>query len=350
MPDEHGRPHPARGRATLKEVARLAGVSRSTTSRVLNDHPSVRDDVRARVQQVMDDVGYVPDRVARSLRRGRSGIVGLLIPQPPATVFGDAYFAALVSAVVRVGQDVGCTVAMVLVDEPSTATSSADPALVERVAAGGLLDGVLLTASVEADPLPAALAAAGVPVVVIGEPADDVLPSVDVDNGRGGRLAVEHLVAQGRERLALVGGPAANASARSRLDGARAAVAGTAVAVVADTCADAFAVEAGRAVVSDLLADGQPTFDGLVAGSDAIAFGAMQALAAHGRSIPGDVAVVGFDDLPPAVLATPGLTTVRQPVEEVGRRALDRLLSLLDGDPAPTRQVLDVDLVVRASS
>lgn len=358
MPDERERPDAEPGRATLKEVARLAGVSRSTTSRVLNDHPSVRPDVRARVQRVMDEVGYVPDGVARSLRGGRSGIIGLVIPQPPATVFGDAYFAALVGAVVATSQGDGCTVATVLVDEPdgdrgtrAIGASERDGDLVERLATGGLLDGVVVTASVMGDPLAADLRRAGLHVVVVGEPGDRSIPSVDVDNHGGGRAAVEHLVHGGRRRLVVVGGPRTNASARSRRAGAREAAAAVGATVVADVTASDFSVDSGRRAMADLVAASDDLdFDGVVAGSDAIAFGAMKVLHDRGVAVPDQVGVVGFDDLAPARLADPRLTTVRQPIEQVGRRAVERLLDAVGGNPAATREVLEVELVSRGST
>lgn len=351
-----------RARPTLEEVGRAAGVSRSTTSRVLNDHPSVRPEVRARVLQVMDEIGYVPDRVARSLRAGRTGIIGLVIPQSPPTVFGDAYFAALVTAVVGAGQDRGCTVATVLVDEvltpapPATRDDvrSAPAELVQGLAGGRLLDGVVITASVVEDHLPRALRTAGVPVVVIGEPADPAVPSVDVDNDAGGRLAVEHLVAVGRRRLVVLAGPASNASARRRRQSAIVAARRAGAQVVDEVTATDFSEAAGaQAMHAVLERTARGDVDGLVAGSDALAVGAMAAMAGAGRTVPDDIAVVGFDDLPPARLATPPLTTVAQSIEEVGRMAVRRLLAVVDDDPSEAavhRAILDVHLVVRAST
>ena len=360
-------PDGGRGRPTLKEVARHAGVSRSTTSRVLNDHPSVRPEVRERVRQVMDELGYVPDRVARSLRGGRSGIIGLVIPQPAATVFADAYFASLVTAVVGAAQAVGCTVATVLADE-STQPGASDPeVLVQRLSVGGLLDGVVSAASIDHDPVPPALRAAGVPVLVIGDPGDPTVPAVDVDNEGGGRLAVDHLAECGRHHVAIVSGPATNPSARQRRAGALAGIVAAGATPVADVTAGQFGVEDGRRATAALLADlgTRPgpdgtgrRFDALVAGSDAIAVGAMEALAAAGLRVPDDVAVVGFDDLAPARVASPPLTTVAQPIEEVGAAAVQRLLAEVAGsettpagagDPAGAT-VLDVTLVVRGST
>nr|WP_274387472.1 LacI family DNA-binding transcriptional regulator [Salsipaludibacter albus] len=359
----------------MKEVARLAGVSRSTTSRVLNDHPSVRPEVRARVQEVMEDVGYVPDGIARSLRRGHTGMLGLLIPQPASTVFGDAYFATLVSAVVDAAQRAGCTVATVLTDDPLAGRPDTTERLAAKLSADGLLDGVVATASVDDDPVPGALLDAGLPVVVIGEPSDASTTSVDVDNLAGGRLAVEHLVELGRARVAVLAGPEGNPSARRRLEGARRAVEAAAVTLVGVEAADHFGVEDGRRAMDRMLAAGTRP-DALVAGSDAIAVGAMAALDAHGLRVPDDVAVAGFDDLAPARVSTPPLTTVAQPVASVGRLAVHRLLDLVgteatgpardargsaDGRVVPVtgsgvdghegrRTVLDVALVVRGST
>ena len=361
------------GRATLKDVARIAGVSRSTASRVLNDHPSVRPEVRERVLAAMADVGYVRDELARSLRSGTSHVIALVIPRPPATVFGDAYFATLVAAVVAAGARHHRTVAIVLEGEPgdrggrgpsdgeSQFGSFAE--LSRRLSAGGLFDGVVLAASVDLATLPDELAAHGLPLVVVGDPDRSGVCSVDVDNEAGGRMAAEHLLTIGRRRIALLGGPVANASARSRQAGARAALADAGSAPAWDAVADDFSVRAGRVLAESLLAEGGVLpgdrvtgqwagADGIVAGSDAIAAGALEALVAAGLRVPEDVAVVGFDDLPPARTTSPPLTTVRQDIEQVAADAVTRLVELVeDASSEPgSRLVSSVELVVRGST
>lgn len=367
-------PESGHRRATLKDVARLADVSRSTASRVLNGHPSVRRDVRRRVTWAMDELGYVPDEVARSLRTGSTMFV-LAIPRPPQTVFADAYFAALVAGVVEAGTAHGRTVAVVLVDvdrttvvagrsrdggTPDGATDRATRALAfdqlaERLTAGGQFGGAILTASVGLGGLPAQLDAAGLPVVVIGDPGDDGVCSVDVDNEAGGAMAARHLLAVGCSRIALLGGPASNASARSRQQGARgvveAGIAGSDATVVWAAHASEFEVAAGHDLMRTCLADLTVAPDGVVAGSDAIAAGIVEAVDAAGLRVPEDVAVVGFDDLSPARTTRPPLTTVAQPITEVAAHAVARLVKLMAGDAEPgVRLVSKVGLVVRAST
>lgn len=349
-PDGAKRPRP-----TLADVARHAGVSRSTTSRVLNDHPSVRPDVRDRVRRVMAELGYRPDETARALRRGRSGIVGLVIPRPPATIFGDAYFAALVSAMVAAGDRRDRTIAMVLADRDGLVGGRfgdrADPVdvLPERLGSGALLDGVVITASVDGNPLPATLRAVGTPVVVIGDPRDRHVTSVDVDNVTGGRVGVEHLVSTGRRHIGVVAGPVDNASARSRREGARRALATHGLRPAIDVAAGDFSAASGRDVMARLVE--RVDVDAVVAGSDSIAAGVLAELVSRGRRVPHDVAVVGFDDLPPSRQTTPALTTVRQPIQGVADEAMAALVRLVESPDQPsTRTVLDVELVVRAST
>lgn len=351
---------PDRRRSTLKDVAGVAGVSRSTASRVLNDHPGVREDVRRRVSAAMDELGYVPDEVARSLRTGSTTIV-LVIPRPPRSVFADAYFATLVAAVVEAGAAHDRTVAIVLSD--GDRTDPADPSsraptfglLAERLTAGGLFAGAIVTASVGLHGLPARLAAAGLPVVVIGDPDQDDVCSVDVDNDAGGAMAARHLVDAGCRRIALLGGPATNASARSRQHGARrvveAGAPATGATVVWAGHAAEFEVVAGHDLMRDCLASLSAAPDGVVAGSDAIAAGVVDALANAGLGVPEDVAVIGFDDLSPARTTRPPLTTVAQPINEVAAHAVARLVDLVEGRAdAGVRQVSPVELVVREST
>lgn len=358
---------PAR-RATLKDVARRAGVSRSTASRVLNDHPSVRAEVRQRVTTAMADLSYAPDEVARSLRTGANVIV-LAIPRPPRNVFADAYFSSLVAGVVEAGAALGRTVAIVLSDVDPAGPPSASPddargrehtgpsfrLRPDRLTSGGLFAGAIVTASVGLHGLPAQLSAAGLPVVVIGDPDDDAVCSVDVDNERGGAMAARHLVATGCRRLALLGGPEANASARSRQRGARleveAATTTTGAEVVWHAHADEFEVAAGHDLMRACLADLPTAPDGIVAGSDAIAAGVVDAVTGAGFRIPQDVAVIGFDDLSPARTTRPSLTTVAQPITEVAAHAVARLVALVEGRAQPgLRQVSKVELVVREST
>lgn len=341
--------------ATLAEVAARAGVSRTTASRVLNEHPGVREPARQRVLAAMDELGYVPDRLARGLRQGTTGIIGLLIPQPAATVFSDTYFATLVSAVVRAGQRRGLVVAMILVDAADAAAPPGGPDPGGRVGLAAdvrLLDGALVAASVDDAAIATSLAAQGVAVVVIGDLGLDDVDSVDVDNERGSELAVRHLLATGRRRFVVVEGPATNASARARGNAARQAIADGDATLVRSVAATAFSLRGGRDAMQEVLRTvARDGFDAVVAGSDAIAAGLQSVLDDHALRVPDDVALVGFDDLPPARSAVPPLTTIHQPIATVADHAMGRLLELVGTtDEAPRREVLPVHLVTRAST
>jgi DNA-binding LacI/PurR family transcriptional regulator len=224
-------------------------------------------------------------------------------------------------------------------------SSAAGHARVERYVAGGHVDGVILLSMHGADPLPASLGRSRVPIVSHGRPASSLpVPYCDCDNHGGARAAVEHLIAQGRRRIATIAGPRDMTAAQDRLDGYRAAMAATdrpSIVAMGD-----FTRESGTTAMQQLLAD-DPEIDAVFAASDLMAIGALGALRAAGRRVPDDVAVAGFDDIGLASFSEPPLTTVRQPVADVAACIVQMLL----GDEPPTAPViLPTELVIRESA
>jgi DNA-binding LacI/PurR family transcriptional regulator len=227
----------------------------------------------------------------------------------------------------------------------------ADEVRVESFLAAGHVDGVLLVSLHGSDPLPEQLAARGIPVVVGGRPPSPGITYVDVDNQRGAGLAVQHLVSQGRRRVATIAGPQDMPAGADRLAGYHEALgtAGLAMDKRLVEIAD-FSLEGGRSAMERLLQRARD-IDGVFIASDLMAVGALSALQAAGRHVPEDVAVVGFDDSPLAAQSKPTLSSIHQPIEEMGRemaRLLTRMVA--SRDRAARRVILATELVVRASS
>jgi DNA-binding LacI/PurR family transcriptional regulator len=345
---------------TLEQVAALAGVSRATVSRVVNGSPRVSPVVRARVERAVAKLGYVPNRAARSLVTRRADSVALVVSEPHARFFSEPFFAGVVRGVSAVLAETGVQLLLLIAqdlpdrpgDRPGGPPGPPGRGRLERHVVGGHVDGVLLASLHGDDPLPGTLERAGVPAVLVGRPAGTAAASyVDADNRGGARKAVDHLVALGRRRIATIAGPPDMGVGQDRLDGYRDGLAAAGLAGAGDLVETGdFTDEGGAAAMDRLLARPGPPVDAVFAASDLMAAGALRALRAAGRRVPDDVAVVGFEDSAVARYAHPPLTTVRQPIEELGRQATRLLLARVAGDPAGMHLILDVDLVVRASA
>src|SRR6266446_1604442 len=209
----------SRSAPTLDEVAQAAGVSRATASRVFIGHPQVSEAARKAVERAAAELGYVPNRAARSLAAGRSESVGVLVPEPSSQLFGDPMLARLLGAI---GEELSANGLQMVLFAPQSAT---DIERLEQYLAGGHVDAVLLLALHESESLPARLQARGIPMVFGGRPRGSVEVSfVDVDNHAGGRSATEHLIRQGRRRNAHIAGPQGGSVARPRFQGFREAM------------------------------------------------------------------------------------------------------------------------------
>ncbi len=348
----------AAGRPNLEQVAARAGVSRATVSRVVNGFASVDPDLRERVEQAVAELGYVPNRAARSLVTRRSDTIALVASEPDVRVFGDPFFADVVRGVSHEAMAAGVQMTLLM------AQSWADLDRIERYLLSAPIDGVLLISEhASHDPLPAAMVRAGVPVVIAGRPLQPGLdvPYVDNDNIGGATLAARHLTERGRTTLGTVAGPADMAAGIDRLAGFKAGL-GRVFRASRLERGD-FTIAGGEAATARLL-DRAPDLDGLFVASDLMALGALKALRRIGRAVPDDVALVGFDDVPFAALAEPPLTTVRQALVTQGRAMVRMLLARTRPDVSHERGpddellaveeadhlVLPVSLVVRDSS
>ncbi|MEV8442335.1 LacI family DNA-binding transcriptional regulator [Actinosynnema sp. NPDC051121] len=321
---------------TLEEVARIAGVSRATVSRVVNGVATVDRELRQVVEKAISTTGYTPNRAARSLVTRRAGAIGLVLPEEGRTVH-DPYFGRVVSGVLPVIRPLGVQLVLTTGDHREVV----DDIRQHR------LDGVILIHTHGADPLPRQLIEANLPVVLAARPVRPMsITYVDVDQAAGAGLAADHLVASGCRRLATITGPLETPAGQDRLRGFRDAVArhGLPEPVVVE---GDFSREGGAEAARRLGAD----VDGLFVASDLMATGAVPVLRAGGRRVPEDVKVVGFDDSSPAVECDPPLTTVRQPVEDMAAEMARLLVERVERPDRPVSSVVFAPtLVIRRSS
>jgi DNA-binding LacI/PurR family transcriptional regulator len=335
----------SRERPTLEQVAARAGVGRGTVSRVINGSPQVSDRARQAVEAAVSELGYVPNLAAQALVTRRTDAVALVVSESEDRLFGEPFFAGVVRGIGAGVAAAGRQLVLALTD------GSHDERPLERYLTPQHVDGVLLLSLHGDDPLPRHLAEQGLPVVLGGRPAGSWRgPYVDVDNIGGARAGVTHLLERGRRRIAAIAGPQDMGAGQDRLTGYRQALAAAGVpaderlVVVGD-----FSEASGLAAMRSLLRN-VPDVDAVFAANDPMAIGALRALRDAGRSVPGDVAVLGFDDSPLARVTEPPLSTVRQPVEEMGRRMAELLVRLIADEEADGPVLLPTELVVRGSS
>ena len=335
-----------RSRTTLKAVADLAGVSRATASRVLTGNPRVSRSSRRAVERAAEQLGYVPNAAARTLATSRTGTVALVLGEPANMVFGDPFFARLISGI----QDVIVPRDMQLI--LLTPQSEWDARRMVRYISAGRVDGVLLVSLHEGQPLPELLADRGIPFVIGGRPVHpDRFNYVDVDNVGAARTAVSHLISMGRRTIATICGPGDMPAGQDRLLGYRLALeaAGAAHDEGMEEPAD-FTREAGVTAMRQLL-QRRPGLDAVFAASDLLASGALEALTEADLRVPEDVALAGFDDHPFAASMRPKLTSVHQPIEAMGHELARLLLRIIRFPHQPPRRVvLSTELRVRGSS
>jgi LacI family transcriptional regulator len=333
-------------RATIRDVAALAAVSHQTVSRVINGQTSVADDTRRRVLDAIEQLGYVPSPMARGLISNRTHTLGMVTAD-----VSDGFFARAVAGAELEARRRNYYLIVGSVEEtPDDGEGTGYLRLMLDRRVEGLIlarPGVVF----EGEHLRGA-ANAGIPLVSIGSTALDGFTSVDVDNRRGGFDATTHLLELGHRSIATIVGPRGWPSADARLAGYRDALRDAGIAETAELVergAD-WGLESGQVATDRLLATGVP-FTAIFAQSDLIALGAIRRLRVEGLNVPSDVSVVGYDDVPIAAYVDPPLTTVHQPMREVGEFAAGLILERIAGgesDPGP--HLLPALLVVRQST
>jgi LacI family transcriptional regulator len=328
---------------SVKDVAAAASVSVGTVSNVLNRPDKVSPATVEKVQAAIAQLGFVRNDAARQLRAGRSRSIGLIVLDVRNPFFTDVARGAETRAAAG-------NLAILLGNSDDDAAREADYLdLFEQQR----VHGVLITPVDDVSARLEGLRARGIPVVLVDRPSDDVdVSSVSVDDVAGGRLAAQHLLETGRRRLAFVGGPLSVRQVADRLAGARSAVAEFADAEIEVIETPALSVLAGRAAgegLRDRAAPDRP--DAVFAANDLLAVGVLQALVMQGSiAVPGDIALIGYDDIDFSAATVVPLSSIRQPSELIGSRAVDLLIAEVDGSGEREQVVFQPELVVREST
>lgn len=335
---------PKSGTVTLMDVARHADVSDATVSRVLSGSGNVREKTRAKVMQAVEDLGYVRNTVARRLAGGRSNVIGLLLPD-----FNVGYGAEIVRGVDDELAQHGLDLMLYNAHRGSERAASY-MAAIER----GLADGIVVVLPHDAGPYLDTLQQRHFPCVLIdhqgrNEEAGDCF-AVDVTNWQGMFDATEYLINLGHTRIGFITGRMDLGCARDRLAGYGDAL--KAKRIKFDNTLvqiGTFNQPEGYACATALLSmANRPT--AIIASNDIMAFGVMEAARDCGLRVPDDLSIIGFDDIPQALMTHPQLTTVRQPLHDMGRSAVQMLLKLIDNPDQPPKRVrLNTQLVIRGT-
>ncbi|UCH27010.1 MAG: LacI family DNA-binding transcriptional regulator [Trueperaceae bacterium] len=326
---------------TIYDVSRAAGVSYSTVSRVLNGFEHVKDSTRSRVLRVAEELGYVANQKARSLAGGKSRVIGLLVP-----VLDNGYISEIArgvdEALARSGYDL-----MLYTTHRVKSTEM----MYAKAIASGLSEGLLLLVPKVPAHYLELLRAQNFPHVLIDQQDEaNRSATVETTNRQGAHDATRHLLSLGHRRIAFVSGSPELSPARERLDGYRKALGEAGIAFEPELVAEGdFQTEGGRSAALELLSLRKPP-SAIFAANDLSAFGVMDAVRSVGLAIPDDISVVGFDDIPQASITYPKLTTVRQPLTEMGRVAVTLLLEQLHSPGSELESVvLKTELVNRES-
>ena len=327
--------------ATIKDIAELARVSTATVSRVMNHHPQIADETRSRVLQAMEQVGYEPSRVARRMRMKTTNIVGLILSD-----IANPFFASVVRGIEDLAYANGYSLLLCNSNE-----ELAREELYVRVLLAEKVAGVIVSPTHESSPACKTLVDSGIPVVAMDRYLCHLdVDTVVVDNVHGSYEAVSHLIALGHQRIALIGGPTAVTTGRERQEGYEKALKDHGITVDESLIkVGTFRQDSGYQKACELLEmDTPPT--AIFAANNLMTLGALNAIHEKGLSIPGNISIVGFDDMPWASSLNPPLTAVAQPAYELGQAAGELLLARIAEPERPARQIrLETHLVIRES-
>lgn len=331
-------------RATVKDVAIEAGVSRGTVSRVLNGQPYVSDEARAAIDAAIDKVGFVPNNAARSLVMQQSKAIGLIVHEPHSLFVEDPNIGAILlganAALSEADYQLSCLIA----------DTERDIQRLTRYLTGGLIDGVIVVSAREGDTITKAIARLQMPAAFVGHPNDiGAATYAAIDNRGAAREITRRLMGTGRRKIGMVAAALDRDSGADRLAGFVDALGGGFDPQLVQSV-PLYSYSDGQVGMRALLAQ-HPDIDGVFASSDAVAAGAMEVLQSTGRIVPDDVGVVGFDDSSWALRTEPQLSTVRQPADELGRAAAESVLAQLRGEESrQPGQVLPCPVVWRGSA
>lgn len=330
----------------LEDIAKEAGVSRSTVSRVINDDLHVSSKTRVRVMEVVNRLKFSPNHAARTLVTQRSNVIGVVVPHTTNVFFGDnSYFPMLLQGIAEASNAHNQSMLLWLAQPNESAQHFS-----QRIARNRIYDGLVIASIADVDPLIEQLNELGTTFVMVERPlhVDSRISYVAIDNIYAGRIATEHLISLGYQRIAHITGWLTIGDGTDRLEGYRQALQAANRPLMAELIAEAeFTYETGYRAMQQLLPY-QP--DAVFIASDASAWGAIQAIREAGLHVPEDIGIIGFDDIDVATRYTPQLTTVRQPVQQKGVAALNLLLELIESDDkSPRNVILPTQLIIRGS-
>jgi len=320
-------------RVTLKEVAKVAGVSLASASYAVNRTGSLGEESRQHILRIAEELGYRQNMSARAMRTGKTGAIGLVIPD-----LTNPFFPNLAQSVVQRARAHGYSVFVTDTEGVEDLEREALRVLIERGVDGLVWFPIRDVNTAEAE-------TQGTPTIIV----DRTLPrleSVQADYANGGRLAIRHLIELGHKRIGIVCGPLDIASMRDRCDAAEAVI--RAEAELAFVVENGFSIDLDVSVTRALDTQGATA---VFAGADLIALGVIRHAQARGLDVPRDLSVVGFDDIPWAQMSTPTLTTIEMPIEDMASEAVEALIRRIEGNADPRRRIiLDTALIVRQST
>jgi LacI family transcriptional regulator len=334
---------------TIRDIARIANVSRSTVSLALNNSPRINAETKRRVLEIVEELDYHPNAMARALVENCTRVLAVLVPQIDH-VFSDSYFSQTLSGITDIIYRRGYSLMLEVATETFIRKSVHERLFQER-----RVDGMMIVGSLSTDAWIERLRDKGRPIALINSTWEGV-NSVSADNRTGAGRVVDHLVGLGHRQIGHIKGLDITTVGQQRDEGFRVGLERHGV-----TCDESmvaygnFSEESGYEAMRDLLGrSGRPT--AVFTTNDMMAIGGMQAIREKGLRCPEDIAVVGGDDVPLARYITPGLTTIRQPMDEIGSKAVEALIDHLTSDqdgepknPPAFQQVVDTDLIVRES-
>ena len=323
---------------SMRQVASLAGVSHQTVSRVINGHPNIRSDTRDRVLAVIESLNYRPNSAARALASRRSSRIGVLVDS--AMQYGPN---STLRAVEDVARGMGYSVSSITVSEDRAISAHA---AAEHLMSQGI-DALCVIAPRSSSVDLLRELSHGLPTLVVKAEPDETFLTVSVDQRLGATLAVDHLIGLGHRDILHVAGPLDWLDARGRERGWRERMGREGLSVREPVIGD-WTADFGYTFARSL--GGKPEFTAIFAANDQMALGILHGLNASGVRIPGDVSVVGFDDIPEARHFLPPLTTVRQDFQALGRRSIESLLAVVQGREAPVWSLITPELVIREST
>lgn len=328
----------------LETIAEKSGVSRSTVSRVINNHPNVSARARARVMAVIEQEGYSPNPAARMLVTQRTQVIGVVIPFLPAVLLNDAYHFRLLQGIAKITAQHGYAMLLWLQDE-----NMPQERFYENIRRNRLTDGLFISPAMRDSYIINQLVQDNIPFVTVERhdwPTE--IGYVTIDNVAAARLTVEHLLKSGRRRIGIVSGPLTNVDAFDRLEGYKQALHESGIGVDDRLIYTGdFSRGSGHSGAKHLLLN---SVDAIFATNDYVALGALDALNEAAVHVPQQIALVGFDDLEFAARTVPKLTTTAQPIQEKAEMATRLLLDYIEGSSeGPQRIILPTKLIVRES-